>query len=991
MTTPSFSINDRFNGFLVTKSQEITELQCHLTELVHEESGAIVLHLGNDDPENLFCLSFRTLPENSNGVAHILEHTVLCGSKKYPVKDPFFSMNRRSLNTFMNALTGADFTCYPAASQVEQDFYNLLDVYLDAAFHPLIKEMSFLQEGCRLDYADHEDPNSPLVYKGVVYNEMKGALSSSTTRLIEHVNAALYPNTPYGYNSGGDPSEIPNLTYDELVQFHKNNYHPSRCLFFFYGNLPLKKHLEVIAEKALKGVKKLEPLPPIPLQPRFSHPVHKEAFYPISADEVAEDKAIISFAWLTCPILDQLTLLALSVLDIALMETDASLLKLELLRSGLCKQAQSLMDTEIAEIPYGVILKGCKAADVQALEKVLFDTLSRLAKEGIPNKLIESALHQVELFRSEITGDSAPYGLSLFSRSALLAQHGGKAEDGLYIHSTFDEFRLKLAENPHYMNELIARYFLSNNHFVRVVLHPSTELATQELVQEAEKLERIRKTLTEQDRQKIIKQAKALEALQEEETDDEDDEILPKTSLDHIPKEVRDLTLTQQKIGNLEVFHHNTFTNKIVYADVVFAVPQIAADDLWLVRLFSILLPQVGSGYRSYEESLEYMQEHTGGIGAFTMLNHQVQEANSFTPSFHIRGKAMYHKADKFFSLLFDMVTNPNFTDRARLKELVLKHYTNLQSGFVSGSLKYAMNLAASGVNQAGFVNNAWYGLDYLEQIKKLATDFDNQSDWLIENLQRMSNLLLCTRGAHLVLGCDKNELNKYIEKGFEGLQDLPERAFTPWKSNFPLHTTANQGRIIASQVAFTSKVCKTISYSHQDAAALSLAAFLFDNVTLHKRVREQGGAYGAGGIANIMSGTFAFYSYRDPNIAATLKAFDEALEQIRNHEFDEADLEEAKREMIQSLDSPISPGSRAEVAYGWLKEGKTHEMRQAFRDACMNATCTDIVRAVEQHLIASSKEAVSVSFAGKELLEKENALLIQQNLEPLHIEKIWV
>ncbi len=990
MTNPPLSTGERYHGFLVTKSQEIPELQCHLTELVHEESGALFLHLGNDDPENLFCLSFRTLPENSNGVAHILEHTVLCGSKKYPVKDPFFAMTRRSLNTFMNALTGADFTCYPAASQIEQDFYNLLDVYLDAVFHPTLNHLSFLQEGCRVEFSDPKDPNSPLVYKGIVYNEMKGALSSATTRLIEHVNAALYPNTPYGFNSGGDPSEIPNLTYEELLSFHKNYYHPSRCLFFFYGNLPLQKHLDFVSQRALKGIAKLPALPPIPMQPRFVRPVHKEAFYPLNADEMADDKAIICFAWLTCPILNQLHLLALSVLDIVLMETDASLLKIEFLRSGLCKQAQSLMDTEISEIPYGVILKGCKSQDVVVLEKLLYDTLTRIANQGIPNKLIESALHQVELFRSEITGDSAPFGLSLFSRSALLAQHGGNAEDGLGIHSIFDELRLKLSQNAHFMNELIVRYFLTNNHFVRVVMNPSADLAANEIMQEAKSLEAIQKNLTEEDKQKIIEQTQALAALQE---DDEDlsHDVLPKISSDHIPKKIRELSLSQSKEGNLEVFHHGTFTNKITYADLIFSIPEIAAEDLWLVRLFSVLLPQIGNGLRSYEETLEYIQEHTGGIGAFTMLNHQVQEGSNFTPSFHIRGKSMYSKADKFFSLLFDMATNPNFTDRSRLKELILKHYTNLQSGFVSNSLKYAMNLAASGVNVAGYVNNAWYGLDYLYQIKKLAMDFDNKSDWLIQNLERMKNLLLCTRGAHLVLGCDQTEALKYTERGFEGLTELPEQNFKPFKCQYPLLKTANQGRIISAQVAFTSKVCKTISYSHPDSAALSLAAFLFDNVTLHKRVREQGGAYGAGSIANIMSGTFAFYSYRDPNIIATLNAFDESIKDIQNHEFDDADLEEAKREMIQSLDGPIAPGTRAEVAYGWYREGKTPEMRQAFRDACMQATCTDIVRAVEKHLAPYNPEGSIVTFAGKELLEKENLQLAQLAQTPLHVEKIWV
>lgn len=983
-----FDTNSRYKSFLVTKALDIPELQCRLIELVHEPSGALIMHIANDDPENLFCLSFRTLPESSNGVAHVLEHTVLCGSDKYPVRDPFFAMNRRSLNTFMNALTGADFTCYPAASQVEQDFYNLLEVYLDSVFHPLLQELSFSQEGCRLEFSDPLDPTSPLEFKGVVFNEMKGSLASPTTRLIETLNATLFPNSPYGYNSGGDPSQIPNLSYEELLYFHKNYYHPSRCLFFFYGNLPLKKHLDFISHKLLKNVQKMPPLPPIPKQQRFLKPVYKESFYPISADEIAEDKTIIAYAWLTCHILDQISLLALSVLDIALMDNDASPLKLELLRSGLCKQANSLMDSEVAEIPYGIVIKGCKAEDAQAIEEVIFNTLKRIAQEGLSQKLIDSALHQLELYRSEITGDSAPFGLSLFSRAALLRQHGGQAEDGLRIHSLFEELRTKFIESPRFLSELIIRHFLTNNHYVRLVLNPSTELATEELTKEAERLQAIRKSLTLPAVEQIIERSKALEKLQEEE-DEIKHSLLPKISLDDVPKEARTLPLSQVHSGLLEVFHHNVFTNNIVYADLVFPVADIREEDLWLVRLFSMLLPQVGSGLRQYQETLEYQQENTGGIGSLIMLNHQAQDGNQFMPSFHLRGRAMYHKAEKFFSLLFDMATAPNFTDRKRLKELILKHYTNLQSSFVSNALKYAMNLSASGVSVAGKIHQAWYGLDYLMQIKKIASNFDELSDSLINDLERIKGHLLCTKNPNVVLACDQTELTRYLEDGFQGLSDLPGQAFTPWKGAYKLSPLANQGRIISSQVSFTSKVCSSISYSHPAAAAITLAAFLFDNVILHKRIREQGGAYGAGSVANIMAGTFSFYSYRDPNITSTVQAFDEAIQAIQTHDFDESDLEEAKREMIQNLDSPIAPGSRAEVAYSWFREGKTHEMRQAFRDAILQASCTDIVRAVEQHLATPFKEAKCVTFGPKELLEKENAKLISLSLPPLHIERI--
>lgn len=985
-----FAVNDSYNGFTVTKSMPIAEVHCHLTELTHDESGAEVLHIANDDPENFFCLSFRTLPESSNGVAHILEHTVLCGSKKYPIKDPFFAMNRRSLNTFMNALTGADFTCYPAASQVSQDFYNLLEVYLDAVFHPILSEISFSQEGYRLEFANLEDPKTALQFKGVVFNEMKGALSSPSTRLVEAVNAALFPNIPYGHNFGGDPDKIPNLTYQELVAFHKNYYHPSRCLFFFSGNLPLERHLDFIAQHALKGVKKMPPLPKIPKQPRFLKPVHKELSYPIAPDEPVEDKVIICFAWLTTSILDQLTVFMISILDIILMDNDASILKRELLRSGLCKQAHSLCDSETSEIPYGFIVKGCSEKDAKAIEAIIFHTLEKLADNGIPHHQVETALHQLELFRSEITGDQAPHGLSLFSRSALLKQHGGNAEDGLRIHSLFEEIRSKFQENPLFLSDILKKYILNNKHYVRILMRPDQSLSQIETAKELDRLETIRKALSDTDVQKIVDNAKKLKLLQDSENA-KSLEILPKIHIQDVPKKSREIALTHTPLQNLDLFHHSAFTNKIAYATVVFAIPETNEDDLWLLRLFSILLPQMGAGLHSYQQTLELIQEHTGGIGSYLSINHQAQDAKSFTPTFHLRGKSMYHKAQKLFSLLFDMISAPNFTDRDRLKELILKHYTNLHSGLVNNALKYAMNLSASAVNVAGKILQSWYGLEYFYKIKSLAKNIDSEMEKLIADLERMKEHLLSMPGPHLVLTCDQTELSKYIESGFEGLVDLPFRPESSWKGNYALTKLAPQGRIIASPVAFTSKICSSICYSHPDSPALTLAGFLFDNLVLHKRVREQGGAYGSGSVASSMSATFTFYSYRDPNIVSTLQAFDEAVQTIVNGNFSDDELEEAKLEMIQNLDSPIAPGSRADVAYTWFREGKTQEMRQAYRDKVLNAQKQDIMRVLQKHLIPELRNAKIVTFASKELLEKENQALINLGEPPLHIEKIWI
>ncbi len=352
------TIGERYGDFVVTKCLEISELNCTLKELKHEPSGAQVMHIANDDPENLFCLSFKTYPASSNGAAHILEHTVLCGSRKFPVKDPFFSMNKRSLNTFMNALTGSDFTCYPAASLNEKDFYNLMDVYIDAVFHPELKKMSFLQEGHRLEFTDPKDPKTPLEYKGIVFNEMKGSLSSVDTRLWHALMQSLVPDLPYAFNSGGDPRFIPELTYPELIAFHETFYHPSRCLFFFYGNLPLRQHLDFIAEKALKNVPSLPPIPPLKKQRRFTAPIHREMRYPVSESDALSERAIIAFSYLTAELLDQEEVLALSVLDCVLMETDASMLKSALMESGLCIHAEGYMDTEMSEVPYAMSVKG---------------------------------------------------------------------------------------------------------------------------------------------------------------------------------------------------------------------------------------------------------------------------------------------------------------------------------------------------------------------------------------------------------------------------------------------------------------------------------------------------------------------------------------------------------------------------------------------------------------------------------------------------------
>jgi presequence protease len=991
MTAKNFhlkTINQTYHDFRLVKIVPITELQCILRELIHVPTGARVMHIENDDSENLFCLSFQTLPDSSNGVAHILEHTVLCGSEKFPIKDPFFSMNRRSLNTFMNALTGADFTCYPAASQVPKDFYHILEVYLDAVFHPFIKKLSFLQEGHRLEFENPTDPSTPLEFKGIVYNEMKGALSSGSSRLAEAINETLYPSITYGYNSGGDPKVIPQLTYEELKKFHQIYYHPSRCLFFFYGNIPLEKHLDFIAKQTLNQTTYAPPLPPIPLQPRFKQPVYRELTYPIAPHEDLENKTLIAFGWLTCHILEQQEALALNILEIILMDTDASPLKLAFLHSGWCKQAYAFIDLELNEVPWGITLKGCSADRADDLEALMKTTLTTISQQGIPLQQVENAIHQLEFYRSEITGDHSPFGLSLFMRSGLLSQHGAVAEQGLMIHSLFDQIRQANLVDPLYFGHLIKKYFLDNPHFIRIVMRPDPEQGAREIQEEKDYLVELKRSLSPEQVQQLVEQAAELNAFQEQQ-EEGDIEVLPKVSLEDIPLRTKDYLLTQEKIGHLTVFHHSVFTNDIIYADLVYDLPDLKEEDLPYLRLLTHVLTQIGCNGRSYAENLDYIQGNTGNLSAGISFNLQTTNHFQFTPTFHLRGKALHRKGPKLFSLIHDTVMAPDFSDVKRFKEILLTHFTGMEGRLSQNGLKYAVNLSASALNAASKMANCLYGLDYYWKIKEIVKDLDRQAPFVIARLQKLQQQVMGLANPHLILGCDQATYDEIKTHHFYGLQNLDTKPFDPWKGEFSLDPVVSQGRLIASPVAFIAKVFPTVSYSHPDAPALNIAAFLFDNVTLHNKIREQGGAYGGGAVSNSLSGNFYFYSYRDPNTVVTLQAFEQAILTIAQGNFDESDLEEAKLEMIQGLDNPVSPGSQAEIAYGWWREGRTMELRQKYRTQLLALTRQDIIHTVKTIILKQMSFGTAIIFAGKELLDQTNQELTLAELPTIPIENI--
>ncbi len=966
-----WKIGDCYLSFKVTQVIDIEEIKSELIELEHADCGSKVLHLACEDPENLFCLSFQTLPSSSNGVAHILEHTVLCGSRKFPVKDPFFAMTRRSLTTFMNALTGADFTCYPAASQVEKDFYNLLEVYLDAIFYPQLKKESFLQEGHRLELKNPEDLHSPLLWKGVVFNEMKGALASPDARLWHTVTSHLMPDLTYAHIAGGDPAFIPSLSYEELLQFHKTFYHPSRCLFFFYGNLPLKKHLDVIECNVLKNTPKVPPLPSPLKQKRFKNPKNVEGVYPFASQD--ESQAMIAWSWLTAEASEQDTLLALELLDAILMETDASLLKLPLLQSGLCATADAFLDPELSEVPYLLVCKGCNSAHAEALEALIFKTLREIAQKGIPSYLIEASLHQLELSRTEIGNEQGPFGLSLFLRAGLVQQQGGKPEKALKIHTLFAQLREKL-KNPDFLPHLIYQMLIENRHRVRAVMRPDAKLLEKEQEEENKKLQKLSETLSLEQKKQIVQVMKHLEEFQKAE-EHQNLDCLPKVTLDDVPVMTRHFPLKQME----NVFFHPTFTNGFVYVDLVMDLPFLSVPELPYAQLFVSLMPELGVGKRDYVKNLEFLQAYVGGLSGLLALYPSMEDPTRINPALVLRSKALERHAPMMLKILKEWALECRFDETDRIKELIEQLHTALQQKLTKNSLRYASVQALSGLSPVGYISEQWQGLSYFQWIQKIAQDLPSHLPAIIEKLHDLKERLISLKNPHLVLTCSQKA---YDNLPLSEFWDFPSRAYHAWQTPSPPLPALSQFRPIASPVFFTCQGLKTASYLNPHAPALATASQLMDHLVLHPKIREQGGAYGAGTTYAPALGHFTFHTFRDPHLASSLKTFKEAVEAIAQGSFTLEDLEAAKLESIQALDSPIAPANQGALSYAFLREGRSLEHRQHFRDRLLSLTPQEIMRAVQHELRPRLEKSVVVSLGAEEFFEKENLLL--QNPLPI-------
>ena len=975
---------DRIGGYEVVHVVPLENLTSTLCELRHPATGARHMHLASKDSENTFAVAFKTVPADSTGVAHILEHTALCGSAKFPVRDPFFSMLKRSLNTFMNAFTASDWTMYPFATQNRKDFYNLLDVYLDAAFFPRIEALSFKQEGHRLETVDGKrgDGVPQLAFKGVVYNEMKGAMSSPTQVMGQSLLSSLFPDTTYRFNSGGDPVHIPELTHDQLVAFHRRHYHPSNAYFYTYGNLPLEEHLQFIETRVLKNFTRIDPGTTVPSQPRWKKP--REAAFPfmLGKNEDPAKKHQACLAWLCADITDTFEVLVLALLEQILAGNSASPLRKALIDAGLgtALSDYSGFDADNRDTVFNIGLKDVRAEDSAAVEKIVFAVLADLVENGIERTLIDAAIHQLEFHRKEVRNTPYPQGLRLFMSTCATWLHGGQPERILKLDEDLAKIRSDVEAGP-FFEKRIRRYLLDNPHRVKLVLNPDQAMEAREQEREAQALDKISATLTADDISRIDADARALVELQES---TEDIGCLPTLELADIPPTVPQVQPTAVS-EIVPVVSYCQPTAGIFYFASALDARGLDPELLPMVPFFAYTLPKIGTAKSSYIEMARRVDLTTGGLGLASHARTTFTAQGECFPFVSFNAKCLNRNLAAMFDILGEMVADYSFADHERLKSLLLEYRAGLEAMVLQNGHRLAISLASRNFSPAGLLSEEWSGIHQLRAIKVITEDIDDAAlATLADTLTSIGQALFRVGNLKTALIGDEKALAPAVGLASTVNASLGAAVENPRRSlpEAPGSGLIREGWSTASAVSYVASVFPAVRMVHADAPVLSVTAKLLRSMYLHREIREKGGAYGGFSIYNSEEGLFGFGSYRDPHILATLAVYRAAADFVRSGEFSQEDIKEAILQVCSEIDKPDPPGAAARKAFYRDLVGLSNDARQAYKTRLLSVSRQDIMAVGEKYFKSSDTQSAVAVISGEEKLSHANEKLGEEKLE---------
>jgi presequence protease len=941
-------------GFELIEESPLPEYRARGLWMRHEQTGTEVFHVANDDRENLFGFAFKTLPSDSTGVAHILEHTVLCGSRHYPVKDPFILLVKGSLNTFLNAMTYPDKTLYPASSTVEQDLFNIMHVYGDAVFFPRLQQEFFRQEGHRLQF----DANGRLEITGIVYNEMKGNYANHDSIAAEWAQRALLPDTPYGYDSGGDPAAIPDLTYEDFLGFHRTYYHPSNARIFLYGDIPTDRYLDFLNRTFLSHFDRLDAAFDVPLQPRWAEPRDLVVTCPTDGEE---GPTSITTSWLLDPVTDPRGLIAHELLAYILLGTSAGPLRRRLIESGLGEDlsAPTGLETDLREMVFGVGLRDTAPERKDEVERLILDSLAEIADAGIDGDIVEAAFRKVEFRNREIRG-GGPNGLRLMGKSLRGWLHGVAPDVTMRFARPFEQLRGEAAPGSRYFERLIESSLLQNNHRVTITVRPDPSQREREHAEVAARIASIESGLTAEDEERLRAGQAELERLQHEPDDPDAVSKIPFLKVGDLPREVEVIPTEESTIADgVPLYTHDIFANGVVYVDLAFDLAGLDPQLLPWVPLYVDAVGELGLPGKSYDEVATEIALKTGGMSSFCEAGVPLHEAHHADRRLLFRMKALEATFGEGIDLLRSVLLESQFANTDRLDDLVKEARSSMSGAVLPSGHHFAALRAGQALSEANRYEEGWRGATQLLFVQGLdEANIRDASDALArinDTVIRRGNLAVNLTGT----GEAQRRMMGHLERFVDG---LPEGGWTNEADALPnVDYPDAEALVVPSDVAYVAAAIRGARTGTPEYVHEQVLAHLLRTGYLWETIRMRGGAYGANASARGMDAVFGFSSYRDPQITATLDAFRGSLEHFASHTVGDDELDLAIIGVTGHHIRPLSPGEKSIVALRRTLYGVDDELRQRNHEVLLKTNARDVQNAAERLRESMSLARVAV------------------------------
>jgi len=987
MPTPEITLKpgDRTHGFVIESATPVDALRAVAYQIQHEQSGAQLIHLHADDAENMFSISFPTPPPDDTGLPHILEHAVLSGSRKFPVRDPFFEMLKMSMATFLNAMTGSDCTYYPVASNVKQDLFNLAEVYFDAVFHPLLAEETFKREGHHLAPVAKDQPTGDLTVSGIVYNEMKGAFSNPESRLIRCAGHGLFPDTIYGRESGGDPEHIPDLTYADFKRFHETFYHPSNARFFLYGDVPTEDHLAFLEER-LSAFDRQPVETDIARQPRWSEPRSMEDSYPVGQDERDEEKTYVLLNWLVGDGADPQDVASLYALSRILLGNEAAPLRKAIIES---KLGQDLVfsgySSEGLESVFRVGLKGTERDRVEPFTELVIQTLTSLAEGTIEQERVQAAFQQAAYHYLEIM---SAFPLHMMDRVLSAWVYGADPLTFLRMPEHLAACRQRYEDDPQFFNKLIRERLLDNPHRLTAVLTPDREWQGRTDAAFAERMKGIRAPLADDDLKRIADEADALDREAGTPNPPEALAKLPQLSVADLPPKPKHIPTTVEQLpGDVQFLQNDVFANGVNYLHLDFGLRGLPAELWTYLPYYADSVRKLGAAGMDYEQIAQRVAASTGGIGCQTHLSGHASDPARTVRSVRLSLKSLDEQIEPALAVLHDLLFGLDPKDRPRLRDVLAQALAHYQTDLVHNGSWTAGLHAARGLDPEGHLSDLVYGLPQLAQAGRLNEQFEDLADGLMAKIEAVRDFLL-VRGRLTVSFTGSDEARGTVCAALsdwigslrdEPVDDAPIE-FTPFE------TPPREGLAGPIQVAHCAQVLPAYHQSHPDAPLLTLGAHLVGFEHMLNEIRLKGGAYGAWCRYSGLTGRLSLGSYRDPHVTKTLEIFAHAADYVREAGWTQTDMDRAIIATAKNDEKPIRPAEATSLALHRHLMGLTPELREQRRERILTASAADVTRVTRELFETNLCKGAICVVASREKLEEANQ---QMPASPLAIEDI--